>query len=94
MRDDDRHLAVVLDNEQRFKGMVSVNSLIRAKESNHDWEQAFLSSVRSVTAEMALEEVLKRVVEEGYPVPVVDESDRYLGVIDKNILLKTFKKAG
>lgn len=94
MRDDDRHLAVVVDNDQRYSGMVSVNSLIRAKEGEHDWGKAFLAAVNPATAETGLEEVLKRVVEEGYPVPVIDESDRYLGVIDKNILLKTFNKAG
>ncbi|MDY6979597.1 MAG: glycine betaine/L-proline ABC transporter ATP-binding protein ProV [Pseudomonadota bacterium] len=94
MRDDDRHLAVIVDNDRRYSGMVSVNSLIRAKEGEHDWDKAFLAAVNPATAETDLEEVLKRVVEEGYPVPVIDESDRYLGVIDKNILLKTFNKAG
>ncbi len=94
MRDDDRHLAVVIDKDQQYSGMVSVNSLIRAKEGEHDWEKAFLAAVKPASAETDLAEVLKRVVEEGYPVPVVDESDHYLGVIDKNILLKTFNKAG
>lgn len=94
MRDDDRHLAVVVDNDEHYSGMVSVNSLIRTTEGNQDWEKAFLAAVKPASAETDLEEVLKRVVEEGYPVPVVDESDHYLGVIDKNLLLKTFNKAG
>ncbi|MDZ7805326.1 glycine betaine/L-proline ABC transporter ATP-binding protein ProV [Thiohalophilus sp.] len=93
MRDDDRHLAVVVDADQHYSGMVSVNGLIRATEKDQGWNEAFLAAVKSTPAEMDLEEVLKRVVEEGYPVPVVDEQDRYLGVIDKNILLKTFNKA-
>ncbi|MFO8024489.1 glycine betaine/L-proline ABC transporter ATP-binding protein ProV [Thiohalophilus sp.] len=94
MRDDDRHLAVVVDNDQHYSGMVSVNCLIRATENDQDWDEAFLTAGESAPAEMELEEVLRRVVEEGYPVPVVDESDHYLGVIDKNILLKTFNRAG
>ncbi|MDR9435389.1 MAG: glycine betaine/L-proline ABC transporter ATP-binding protein ProV [Thiohalophilus sp.] len=94
MRDDDRHLAVIIDNDQHYSGMVSVNCLIRATENDQDWDEAFLAAGNPAPSEMELEEVLKRVVEEGYPVPVVDESGHYLGVIDKNILLKTFNKAG
>jgi glycine betaine/proline transport system ATP-binding protein len=42
---------------------------------------------------MGLSEVLSLVTDSEYPVPVVDESGRYLGIIDRKILLQTLDKA-
>lgn len=43
---------------------------------------------------MDLSEVLSLVSASDYPLPVVDGQRRYIGTIDKRILLQTLDKAG
>jgi glycine betaine/proline transport system ATP-binding protein len=94
LRDRDRSLGLVIDRGNRYRGMVSANSLAAAARDTSEprWEDAFIRGVEPAPAGMELSEVLSRVTGSEYPVPVVADDGRYLGIIDKTILLHTLDK--
>lgn len=94
LRDRDRSLGLVIDRGNRYRGMVSANSLAEAARDTSEprWEDAFIRGVEPAPADMELSEVLSRVTGSDYPVPVVADDGRYLGIIDKTILLHTLDK--
>ncbi|WPL17995.1 Glycine betaine/L-proline transport ATP-binding protein ProV [Thiorhodovibrio winogradskyi] len=93
LQDHGRALGVVTDRENRYRGMVSVNTLAAAaKTTGTHWDQAFIADLEPASATMDLSEVLSRVASSEHPVPVVDEQGRYRGIIDKTILLQTLDK--
>jgi glycine betaine/proline transport system ATP-binding protein len=94
LRQRGRRWAVVTDRGMQYRGLVGVNTLARAVDGAGEprWEDAFVPGVEAVKAEMELGEVLSRVAASEYPLPVVDEAGRYLGTIDKDILLNTLDK--
>ena len=89
----DRDIAVVVDKNQKFEGMVSAESLAQAKKSGSDLASAFLSDVKPVQANKGLNDVLHQVANSAYPVVVVDENGRYLGSVSKTALLQTLDRA-
>ena len=96
LRDHRRSIAVVVARGGAYRGMVSVNSLTRAVERPGEdrWDDAMLRDVPTAPADLELSEVLTRVADSEHPVPVVGEAGRYLGIIDKKILLQTLDRAG
>ncbi|MBK5967262.1 MULTISPECIES: glycine betaine/L-proline ABC transporter ATP-binding protein ProV [Thiorhodovibrio] len=93
LQDHGRALGVVTDRENRYRGMVSVNTLAAAaKGDGAQWDQAFIPNVEPAPAEMDLSEVLSRVATTEHPIPVVDDQGQYRGIIDKTILLQTLDK--
>jgi glycine betaine/proline transport system ATP-binding protein len=90
----DRDIAVVVDKDQKFEGMVSAESLAKAKQGDGRLASAFLSDVTPVNANEGLSDVLHRVANTPYPVVVTDENGRYLGSVSKTALLQTLDRAG
>ncbi len=92
LRDYDREYGFVRDKDGRFRGVVSVTSLMaQTKEQAPKLDQAFLD-VAPVDADASFDEVISRVADSPHPVPVVDDKQRYLGVISKTALLRTLEK--
>jgi len=95
LRDYRRNLAVVLEHGSKYRGIVSVNTLAAAidKTGEARWDDAFIRSVEPAPWDMDLNDVLSRVAESEYPVPVIDDDGHYKGIIDKKILLQTLDRA-
>jgi len=96
LRDRRRPLAVVLDRDTIYRGMVSTNSLAHAvgRGGEPHWDEAFIAQVKPAASDLELNEVLSLVAGSEYPVPVVDDIGHYRGIIDKTILLQTLDKTG
>jgi glycine betaine/proline transport system ATP-binding protein len=94
LRDRGRSLGVVIDRGNRYCGMVSTNSLAEAARDTSEprLEDAFIRGIEPAPSDLELSEVLSRVTASDYPVPVVADEGRYLGIIDKTILLHTLDK--
>ncbi|MBK1731861.1 glycine betaine/L-proline ABC transporter ATP-binding protein ProV [Thiococcus pfennigii] len=96
LRDRGRTLGVVIDRGRQYRGMVSINSLAaaaaRGAGEEPRWEAAFIGEVAPTPADAGLSDVLGRVAGSDYPVPVVGADGRYLGIVDKTILLQTLDK--
>jgi glycine betaine/proline transport system ATP-binding protein len=96
LSDQDREFAYVLDSERKFYGIVSADSLRDAIEKSDGpakLEQAFLSDGTSVNDSESLQDILPLVASHTWPVPVVNEDNKYLGVVSKNRFLRTLHRA-
>lgn len=96
MRAHDRDIAIVVARDKRYQGMVSVDSLKSAvRDGGADpYRWAFLPDIVPIEAESPLAQVVGRVAESRWPVPVVDGNGRYVGSISKSSLLMTLDRVG
>jgi glycine betaine/proline transport system ATP-binding protein len=96
MRRHDRDIAIVVGRDKKYHGMVSVDSLARAARSGDadPYHRAFLTDVEPIGAGETLSDVMGRVAQSAFPVPVIDDSRRYIGSISKSALLMSLDRSG
>ncbi len=87
----DRDYGYVLDRRGRFLGVVSHDNLKNNLDSTKDLRQLVESDAQPVLASMTMQEVLPQVTGNVWPVPVVDDDGVYLGVISRNVFLRTLQ---
>jgi len=80
--------AVVVNDDERFQGIVSLRSL----EGAGDLRAAFIADVEPAGADETLNEVLHRVAHLDVPAPVVDADGRYIGSVSQRALLQTLDR--
>lgn len=95
LRDHDREVGIVIDKAKQFQGMVSVDSLLAEVNAQGEdkYARAYLAGVEAIPTDMPLSDVLSRVAESRWPVPVIDGKGRYVGAINKTALLQTLDRA-
>jgi glycine betaine/proline transport system ATP-binding protein len=92
LAEDDREYAYVLDRDNRFKGIVSTDSLSEAVDrGEQNLDGALLEKVEPVQAETPLQEVITLIRTCPCPVPVIDEKGTYLGVVSRSTYLRTLE---
>jgi glycine betaine/proline transport system ATP-binding protein len=92
----ERDFGYVLNADKKYLGTLSTESLARAIESgtpDNPLEQAFINEAQPVQAEACMQDILPEVASKEWPVPVVDENNKYLGVVTKYRFLKTLHKS-
>jgi glycine betaine/proline transport system ATP-binding protein len=94
MRQHEREYGYVVDKRQRFHGVVTLESLDRARRTDGDLAAAIVTDAETVTADRALSDVLGAVARSPFPVPVVDDEGRYCGAISKTALLEALDRTG
>ncbi|KAF1048773.1 glycine betaine/L-proline ABC transporter ATP-binding protein ProV [Xylophilus sp.] len=91
LEDNDRAYAFVVDPQQRFLGVVSIDSL-REVLHGHDGpvglHSAFLSDVQTIASSHTVADLFTHIAQTPWPVPVVDDDGRYRGAISKTTLLR------
>ena len=91
----DRDYGYVLDARKRFVGVVSTDSLkevIDLPKDERDITDAFLDGAESVNASESMQEILPLITANPWPVPVVNDESRYLGVVSRNMFLKSLQR--
>jgi len=94
----DRSAAVVHDRQRRYQGMVSVDSLVGClkqlgrKDEGHI-EDAFLPEVQPILGTTHLTELMADVAESPWPLPIIDDEQRYVGSISRATLLHTLNRS-
>ena len=94
MQHFDRDVAIILGRDKTYHGMVSRSSLIDTLRAGagDPYRRALLPDVEPIPASESLSNVLGKVAASAFPVPVVDETNRYLGSISKSALLETLDR--
>ncbi|KRD67008.1 glycine betaine/L-proline ABC transporter ATP-binding protein ProV [Ensifer sp. Root278] len=89
-----RDVAIILGRDKTYHGMVSRTSLIETARdgAGHSYRRAFLPDIEPIPASESLSTVLGTVAASTFPVPVIDEANRYLGSISKSALLETLDR--
>jgi glycine betaine/proline transport system ATP-binding protein len=92
----DRNHAYVLDSQRRYLGILSAENLqeaINTNKTDQPIETCFIKDARQVNSNECMQEILSEVASRTWPIPVVDDNNRYLGVVSKNRFLKTLHKS-
>ena len=93
LKDYDRDFGYVIDKQQRFHGVVSVESLTtQLKTDEPTLSNAHLSEIPTLEAETPLNELIGSVANSPCGLPVIDKDRRYLGVVTKACLLETLDR--
>ena len=93
MRIYDRVYAFVLDEQHKVLGIVSAESLMACIDKpRKKLRDALLPDKVTISGNTPLNEVLKKVVEYPFPLPVVDDNGEYIGAITKTVLLRKLCK--
>ncbi len=91
LEEHERDFAVILDRYGYYKGMVSVDSLQEAKNNQLSLSQSFIE-VKKLPPEQLISDLISDVAQTHEPLPVVDESGHYYGVITKAKVLQTLDR--
>ena len=93
LREHDREFGYVVDKGQHFHGVVSLESLQRQlHQADPKLQHAFLDDIPALPADTPVSDLLGTVAATTCGVPVVDEQNRYKGVITKACLLETLDR--
>lgn len=87
----DRDYGYVLDRKGRLVGVVSHDTLKQNVDGNKELHDLVETDAEPVNASMTMQEVLPQVTDKPWPVPVVDDDGVYLGVISRNLFLRTLQ---
>ena len=91
----DRDFGYVLDAKKRFLGVVSSDALkeiVDLPSGERDVTDAFLEGAEAVLSSDSMQEILPLITANAWPVPVTDEGGRYLGVVSRNMFLKSLQR--
>ncbi|SDE41656.1 glycine betaine/L-proline ABC transporter ATP-binding protein ProV [Rhodospira trueperi] len=90
-----REFAYIVDKRQHFHGVVSVTSLeAEAKTTKPELHNAFLSDIEPLKASTSIGEIIGTVAQSPCGLPVVDDNNRYLGVVSRALLLEALNREG
>ncbi len=96
LEDSDRDHAYVLSARKRFLGVVSSQSLrdaLHGHEGMLGLKHAFIPDVQAIASNTPVAELFGAVAAPPFPLPVVDEDGKYLGVISRTTMLKFLDRA-
>lgn len=92
---NDRDYAYVLDSDKVFKGIVSIDSLRELLDSDdvpHLIPNAYLDGVVAAHRDDSLQDILPDVAGHTWPLPILDDDGRFMGVVSKNLFLRTLHR--
>jgi glycine betaine/proline transport system ATP-binding protein len=87
----DREFGYVLDKRGRLVGVVSHETLRQNIDNEKKLSDLLEPDAKPVNASMTMQEVLPQITGNVWPVPVVDDDGVYLGVISRNLFLRTLQ---
>ncbi len=97
MRRHGSQIAVVVDGDQRFQGLVTAESLVRhvdrANGEGGGYAGAFVDGVETVDADTPVSEVLGVSAESRWPLIVLTADGRYRGTVSRSTLLLTLDRS-
>ena len=92
---NDRDYAYVLNSDKIFQGIVSTDSLRELLDQDSQPRlipNAYLEGVMTANADDSLQDILPYVANHPWPLPILDGQGRYLGVVSKNLFLRTLHR--
>ena len=75
--------AYVVDDNMGFVGILPLEQALRVKEKELTFADAIVRDIPSTSPETQIADVLPLAAEARFPIPVVDESGRFCGIVSK-----------
>lgn len=91
LHDHDRDYGYVVNKDLKFMGLVSIESL-QSHSPDDPLEKALVPNGRTIDASTPLNEIIGEVAQATYGLPVIDDKQRYMGVITRASLLNTLDR--
>jgi glycine betaine/proline transport system ATP-binding protein len=87
----DKDYGYVLDKERRFVGVISADRLKEEMDREGDTNllDAILEKIEPVNINEPMQNILELITKTNIPIPVVDDENRFKGVISRNSFLKS-----
>lgn len=92
LEDEDRNFGYLIERGRKFVGIVSVTSLEEALKNKQHIESAILPEPCAINGDTPLNELISTVAQSPCAIPVIDEKNRYIGLISKGMLLQALDK--
>ncbi|MDF1525306.1 MAG: glycine betaine/L-proline ABC transporter ATP-binding protein ProV [bacterium] len=92
---NDREYGYVVDIEKKFKGVVSTDSLralIDKPGEEHLISEAYIEGSVTGGVSDSMQDILPEVARNLWPLPILDESGKYVGAVSKNLFLRTLQR--
>ena len=93
---NDRDYGYVVDANRTFKGIVSSDSLREMLDQEgqpHLIPNAYLEGVVTAQTADSMQDILPNVASHPWPLPILGDSDKYLGAVSKNLFLRTLHRS-
>ncbi len=94
LRQHERDYGYVVDRQQRYQGVVSIDSLMARNGGDGPLSEAYLNDIAPIRSDTSLHDIIGLVAAAPCGLPVVDESNRYLGVVSRASLLHALDREG
>lgn len=89
LRKTRRNYAFVVGGDGRFQGAVSIDSMLRGLQTDgQSFDSVLLDDVDTVAHSLSLPELIGRIIKNPFPLPVVDDTNLYLGAVTQTVLLR------
>ncbi len=92
LEDEDRNFGYLIERGRKFAGIVSVTSLEEALKAKQPIGSAILTEPCAINGDTPLNELISTVAQSPCAIPVIDEKNRYIGLISKGMLLQALDK--
>ncbi|MFK5927496.1 MAG: glycine betaine/L-proline ABC transporter ATP-binding protein ProV [Desulfuromusa sp.] len=92
---NDRDYAYVINSNKIFQGIVSTDSLRELLDQDSPPRlipNAYLEDIMTANADDSLQDILPNVANHPWPLPILDGDGKYLGVVSKNLFLRTLHR--
>jgi glycine betaine/proline transport system ATP-binding protein len=81
MKDSAISSIFVLDHERKLQGIVTIDDAIKAAKENKTLRDIIRKDYESTDPEAYLQDLFSKATESKYPIAVIDESNKFLGII-------------
>lgn len=87
MRDAGISSVFVVDNERKLRGLVTIDDALKALQERKELQEILINDYHTTGPETSIEELLPMASMMRYPLPVVNENNKLLGIIVKVSIL-------
>lgn len=92
LNDHERDFGYVVDKHNQFLGVVSASSLHDVIKKKQTLAEAIIGDVEAIPADTPIRDIISWVAQAPCAVPVIDDHQKYVGVITKARLLETLDR--
>ncbi len=93
---NDRDYGYIIDSNRKYLGIVSADSLRELLDNPEQPQSIFnacISEVEPANTNDSMQDILPEVASHPWPLPVLNDAEEYVGVVSKNIFLRTLHRS-
>jgi glycine betaine/proline transport system ATP-binding protein len=93
---NDRDYGYIIDSNRKYLGIVSADSLRELLDNPEQPQSIFnacISEVEPANTNDSMQDILPEVASHPWPLPVLNDAGEYVGVVSKNIFLRTLHRS-